>query len=48
MVQSNSYMVRMALDLDPSSILNPVIHLKYDPDTLALEIAEQLSIQAWT
>jgi predicted CoA-substrate-specific enzyme activase len=42
MVQSNSYIVRMALGIDPSSILSPVIHLKYDPDTLALEISEQI------
>jgi len=35
-------MVRMALGIDPSSILSPVIHLKYDPDTLALEISEQI------
>ena len=42
MVQSNSYMVRMALDLDMANVLNPVVHLKYDVETLALEIAEQL------
>ncbi len=42
MVQGNSYMVRMALKLDRASILNPVIHLKYDLDKLSLEIAEQL------
>jgi len=42
MVQSNSYMIRMALGIDPSSILNPSLHLKYDPDTLALEISEQI------
>jgi predicted CoA-substrate-specific enzyme activase len=42
MVQSNSYMVRMALDVDMKNVLNPVVHLKYDPDTLALELAEQL------
>jgi predicted CoA-substrate-specific enzyme activase len=42
MVQSNSYIVRMALGIDPSSILSPVIHLKYDPDTIALEISEQI------
>ncbi|MBW1782371.1 MAG: CoA activase [Deltaproteobacteria bacterium] len=42
MVQANSYMVRMALGLDPSSILNPVIHLKYDLETLAMEITDQL------
>ena len=35
-------MVRTALKLDRASILNPVIHLKYDLDKLALEIAEQL------
>ena len=42
MVQSNSYMVRAALGMDRSSILNPVIHQKYDPETLALEISEQI------
>ena len=42
MVQSNSYMVRMALDLDGVSVLNPVIHFKYDPDSLALELADQM------
>jgi predicted nucleotide-binding protein (sugar kinase/HSP70/actin superfamily) len=38
-------MVRAALDLDKASILAPVIHLKYDPETLALEISEQLRSQ---
>lgn len=42
MVQSNSYMIRMALDLDMTNVLNPVVHLKYDVETLALEMAEQL------
>jgi predicted CoA-substrate-specific enzyme activase len=42
MVQSNSYMVRMAFDLDRATILNPVIHLKHDPDTLAGEIYRQM------
>ena len=42
MIQSNGYMVRMALDIDPANILSPVIHLKFDPDTLALEISEQI------
>ena len=42
LVQSNSYMVRMALGIDKSAILSPVIHLKYDLDTLALEISEQI------
>ncbi len=42
MVMSNSYMVRMALGLDQTVILNPVVHLKYDPETLALEISRQI------
>ena len=42
MVQTNSYTARMALDIDRSAILNPVIHGKYDPDTLAVEMAEQI------
>jgi predicted CoA-substrate-specific enzyme activase len=42
MVQGNSYMVITALGMDKTSILSPVVHLKYDPDTLALEIFEQL------
>jgi predicted nucleotide-binding protein (sugar kinase/HSP70/actin superfamily) len=42
MVQGNSYMVRMAHGIDPASVLSPVVHLKYDPDTLALELYEQL------
>ncbi|MDB4443733.1 acyl-CoA dehydratase activase [bacterium] len=43
LVQANEYMVRIALDLDRDVILNPVIHLKYDADTLALELEEQIS-----
>jgi predicted CoA-substrate-specific enzyme activase len=43
LVQSNEYMVRMALDLDSSVILNPVIHMKYDASTLALELEKQIS-----
>jgi predicted CoA-substrate-specific enzyme activase len=42
MVQANSHMVRMALGIDSSSALSPVVHLKYDADTLALEISEQV------
>jgi predicted CoA-substrate-specific enzyme activase len=44
-VQSNSYMVRGSYDVNLSSLLNPVIHLKYDPDTLTVEIAEQIGPQ---
>jgi predicted nucleotide-binding protein (sugar kinase/HSP70/actin superfamily) len=43
LVQSNEYMVRVALDLDRTTILNPVIHLKYDAATLALELEKQIS-----
>jgi predicted nucleotide-binding protein (sugar kinase/HSP70/actin superfamily) len=43
LVQSNQYMVRMALDLDRDTILSPVLHLKYDASTLALELSEQVS-----
>ncbi len=42
MVQSNSYMVRMALNPDMNRVLNPVVHLKYDVETLTIELAEQL------
>jgi predicted nucleotide-binding protein (sugar kinase/HSP70/actin superfamily) len=42
LVQSNAYMVRAALGMDREGILAPVVHLKYDPDTLALELYEQL------
>ncbi len=42
MVQSNAYMVQMALKLNPAVLLNPTLHLKHDPDTLALEIFEQI------
>jgi predicted nucleotide-binding protein (sugar kinase/HSP70/actin superfamily) len=42
LVQSNSYMLRAALGIDRSSILNPAINAKYDPETLALVLSEQL------
>ena len=42
MVQSNSYMIRMAYSLNRISILNPIIDLKYDPATLAVEIYRQI------
>jgi len=42
MVQGNSYMVRMALGIDPNSVLSPVLHLKYDTGSLSLEIWEQI------
>jgi len=42
MVQSNGYMVRMAFGLDPATIINPVVHLKYGPDMLAMELYQQI------
>jgi predicted CoA-substrate-specific enzyme activase len=42
LVQSNAYMVRVALGLDPARVWSPVVHLKYDPATLATEISIQL------
>jgi len=42
MIQSNSYMVRVALGIDQTSILSPIVHMKVEPDTLALEISEQI------
>ena len=43
LVQANQYMVRAALDLDMERVLNPVLHLKYDLPTLALELTEQMA-----
>ncbi len=42
LVQSNSYMARMAFDINSVNVLNPVVHMKYDTGTLALELYEQL------
>lgn len=42
LVQANQYMVRMALGLDRSTLLNPVLHLKNDLPTLSLEMEGQL------
>jgi predicted nucleotide-binding protein (sugar kinase/HSP70/actin superfamily) len=36
-------MVRAALGLDRKNVLNPILHLKHDLPTLAIEIAEQVS-----
>ncbi len=43
LVQSNPYMVRVALGLDRKNVLNPVLHLKHDSGTLSLELSRQLS-----
>ncbi len=42
MVQGNSYMIRMALELDPRYVLHPVVHLKHDSKRLSLELTEQV------
>lgn len=42
LVQSSSFMVRAALGLDPSRILKPVVYLKQDTDTIALQLSEQI------
>lgn len=42
MSQSNSYMIRAAFAVDRERTLSPVVHFKYDPDTLSLEIGEQI------
>jgi predicted CoA-substrate-specific enzyme activase len=42
LVQSISYMVRAALNLDKEFILDPTIHLRHQPDILTQELFEQL------
>ena len=43
LVQSNSHMVRAALDLKNEHIMAPVIHLKLDRSSLGVELSSQLS-----
>ncbi len=42
LVQGNQYMLKAALELKDSEILNPTVHLKYDPDLLSVELHEQI------
>jgi predicted nucleotide-binding protein (sugar kinase/HSP70/actin superfamily) len=43
MVQSNFYMAKTIIKMDKSStILDPVVHLKYSPDILASELHKQI------
>ncbi len=42
LVSGNEYMLRTALGLKDSEILNPTVHLKYDPDLLSAELHEQI------
>jgi predicted CoA-substrate-specific enzyme activase len=38
MVQGNQYMVKTALGLKDSDLLNPTVHLHYSPDQISLEL----------
>jgi predicted nucleotide-binding protein (sugar kinase/HSP70/actin superfamily) len=42
MVQGNQYMLKAALGLKDSEILNPTVHLKYSPDQLGIELHTQI------
>jgi predicted nucleotide-binding protein (sugar kinase/HSP70/actin superfamily) len=42
LVQGNTYMVRMALGLERTNLISPVLHLKYDLPTLSVELEEQI------
>jgi len=42
MIQSNAYVAQAVLGIDPESLLNPILHLKFDKNMLALEIFKQL------
>ena len=42
LVQSNAYMIRSALPVEESNLIDPVINLKQDPDTLAIQLSEQI------
>jgi predicted nucleotide-binding protein (sugar kinase/HSP70/actin superfamily) len=43
LIQGNQFMVREALGLDKRTLLSPIVHLKYDTPTLALELGRHLS-----
>jgi predicted CoA-substrate-specific enzyme activase len=43
LVSANPYMLRIALELDRGTVLSPILHLKHDPSTLAMELSEHLS-----
>jgi predicted CoA-substrate-specific enzyme activase len=42
LVSGNQYMVKTALGLKDTDILNPTVHLKYNPDLLSIELHEQI------
>lgn len=43
-IQSNRYMLQMALDLGKSEVLHAIVHFRDDPEMIALELTDQLSI----
>ncbi len=43
LVQANRYMLQMALDLDQQKVLHAILHMKNDPETVALDLEAQLS-----
>ncbi len=45
LVQANKYMVNAALDIAPETVIGPIIHLKHDLPSLAIEMAGQISGQ---
>lgn len=45
LVQANKYMVNAALNIDKKTVIGPVLHLKNDPSTLAVELSEQIGGQ---
>jgi len=42
MVEGNQYMLKAALRLKEDDILNPTVHLKYNPDLLSIELHKNL------
>jgi len=42
LVQGNQYMLKAALGLQESEILNPTVHLKYSPDLLSIELHKHM------
>ncbi len=43
LVQANRYMLQMAMDLGNQNVLHAILHMKNDPETIALELESQLS-----
>ncbi len=43
LVQANKYMINTALDIEPKTVIGPILHLKRGLPSLAIEMAEQIS-----